>query len=288
MKKLAFFTLIFLFSSVSISLAADLGSSSSLGDTLVYVGEHLGEMMPDDGKYLFGSVVQDTGDIFKVPFESGENGIFNTKSLLTGTLFLGSIPATIYGLDNRIRRNARNIDDGTAGALKNIGLGVTLGGLGAVYGWGVYSHDEGARHVALTGVEGIGVASLIGVVAKAAFGRKRPRDGGGPRGFLRGGSSFPSGKSIMAFSAAAALSEGFNNRWWAAIPAYGLASMTGIGRMGKDAHWASDVLASALIGVGTTKLLFYLHRRRDWPSSLAIAPLVTDEGVAGAALTFRW
>jgi len=93
----------------------------------------------------------------------------------------------------------------------------------------------------------------------------------------------------MAFAAATAVSEGFNNRWWAAVPAYSFALMTGIGRMGKDAHWASDVLTSSLIGVGATELLFYLHRRREWPTSaLTIMPMVGERGAAGAALSFSW
>jgi len=83
-----------------------------------------------------------------------------------------------------------------------------MGGLGAVYGWGILSRN--ARR--LSGGVGHGKATSHG-------------------DFLRGGKSFPSGKSILAFSAATALSEGFNNRWWAAVPAYGLALMTGLGRM---------------------------------------------------------
>ncbi|MFQ5851622.1 MAG: phosphatase PAP2 family protein [Candidatus Binatia bacterium] len=288
MKKSALFILISVFSSVEISLAGDFGLSASVSDTLMDMGASVGEAVLDDGKYLLSSVLNDTGDILKAPFAVGERGVVNTKSVLTGALVLGSIPATIYGLDNPIRRNVRKMNDGTAGPLQNIGLGMTIGGLGAVYGWGILSRNEGARHVALTGLEGMGVASLLGLGAEAAFGRRRPREGGGPRGFFKGGESFPSGKSILAFSAATALSEGFKNRWWATIPAYGLAVMTGIGRMGKDAHWASDILASALIGVGTTKLLFYLHRQREVPSSLVITPMVTERGAVGARLNFTW
>ncbi len=75
------------------------------------VRTNLGETVLDDGKYLFGSVLNDTRDIFKAPFDVGERGVVNAKSVLTSALVLGSIPATIYGLDNRIRRNVRKIDD---------------------------------------------------------------------------------------------------------------------------------------------------------------------------------
>ena len=259
---------------------------SSFGESFLDAGGRLGEALLDDGSYLFRSVFNDVGDILKAPFERDE--IVSTKNILTGALLLGSVPATIYGLDNPIRRNVRNMNDETADVLRNVGLGATLGGLGLVYGWGVYSRNDEARHVVLTGMEGMGVASLLGLGAKAAFGRNRPRDGDGPQAFFKGGDSFPSGQSTLAFAAATALSEGFNDRWWAAVPAYSLALMTGIGRIGKDAHWASDVLASALIGVGTTKLFFYLHRERDVPSSLVITPMVTERGALGASFNFSW
>ncbi len=177
---------------------------------------------------------------------------------------------------------------GTSNALNYVGLGTTVGGLGLVYGWGALSRNEEARHVALTGVEGVGLASLLGVGAKFAFGRNRPSDGGGPRAFFKGGDSFPSTQSTLAFAAATALSEGFDNRWWAAVSAYSFALMTGIGRIGKDKHWASDILTSALIGVGTTKMVFYLHREREGQSSLFITPMLSDRGVAGARLSFAW
>lgn len=249
---------------------------------------NLNDTMLDDGKYLFGSVFNDVGDIVKAPFEADWGEAANTKNILTGVLALGSIPATIYGLDNPIRRNLRDMNSGTANALNYVGLGMTVGGVGLVYGWGALSRNEEARHVALTGVEGIGLASLLGLGAKFAFGRNRPTDGGGPRAFFKGGDSFPSTQSTLAFAAATALSEGFDNRWWAAIPAYSFALMTGIGRIGKDKHWASDILTSALIGVGTTKLVFYLHREREGQSSLAIIPMVTGTGAVGARLNFNW
>lgn len=259
--------------------------AASLGESLISSAEKLGGALADDGAYFFRSVLNDMGDLLKLPFEEKEIGM---RDIVTGALVVGSIPATIYGLDDPIRRNVRKMPNGTAGILQDVGLGVTVGSLGVVYGWGLYSGDEAARHAVLTGIESIGVISLVGLGAKAAFGRQRPSDGDGSRAFFKGGDSFPSGKSGLAFAAATTLSEAFDNRWWVAIPSYGLAIMTGVGRMGKDAHWASDVLVSALSGVSTTKLLFYLHRQREWPSSLSIIPMTTDKGVVGASLSFSW
>ncbi len=122
---------------------------------------NLGDMMLDDGQYLFGSTFDDAGDLIKAPFEADWGEAVNTKNILTGILALGSIPATIYGLDNPIRRNLRDMNGGTANDLNYAGLGMTVGGVAMVYGWGAISHNEEARHVAMTGVEGIGLASLV-------------------------------------------------------------------------------------------------------------------------------
>lgn len=258
---------------------------ASISDTLLDARDNLVDAVPDDGAYFLNSVLSDVGDVLKLPFEKHDIRI---REVLTATVLIGSIPATIYGLDNPIRRNVRKMNDNTANALEYVGLGTTVGGLGLIYGWGVFSRNEEARHVALTGVEGVGAASLVGLGLKAAFGRKRPSEGEGSRAFFKGGESFPSERSTIAFAAAAALSEGFNNKWWVAAPAYSLALATGIGRMGKDAHWASDVLTAALIGAGTTKLLFYLHRDRNVLSPLFVTPMVSDRGVKGASLGFNW
>jgi membrane-associated phospholipid phosphatase len=241
--------------------------------------------LADDGSYLFHSFYRDGIDLFKLPLRANE---VTVTGVLVGTAILGTIPATIYGLDDPLRRNAKNIPDSTAGDLSAIGEATAYGSLGLIYGWGLYSHDDEARHAVLTGVEGIGLSSLLTVGIKAAFGRKRPKTDAGPKAFFQGGQSFISGEATPTFAAAATISEAFDYHWWAAIPAYSLAVMTGVGRMGKDAHWASDILGSALVGAGTTELLFYLHREREKPNSLIILPMIPSQGGMGMTVGFTW
>src|SRR5215510_3095976 len=259
--------------------AASPSQPSSIG------GENLSKLLANDGSYLFRSLYRDGVDLVKLPLRIPE--VTLTDVLIT-TVVLGTIPATIYGLDDPIRRNVKNIPDGTAGTLTTVGQGTTLGSLGVIYGWGLYARNDEARHAVLTGVEGIGLSSLLTVGIKAAFGRKRPNANDGPLAFFKGGQSFISGDTTPTFAAAATISEAFDYHWWAAIPAYSLAVMTGVGRMGKDAHWASDILGSALVGAGTTELLFYLHREREKPTSLIILPFVPGHGAMGATVGFNW
>ncbi len=260
-------------------------SAASPGQPANLARGNLFHLLADDGSYLLHSLYSDTGDILKLPLRIQEVTLVD---VLTATVIIGTIPATIYGLDDPLRRNAKNIPDSTAGHLTAIGQGTTMGSLGVIYGWGLYSHNDEARHAVLTGIEGIGLSSLLTVGMKYAFGRKRPNAGDGPRAFFQGGQSFVSGDTTPTFAAAAAISEAFDYHWWAAVPAYSLAVMTGVGRMGKDAHWASDILGSALVGAGTTELLFYLHRQREKPTSLIILPMLPGQGATGVTVGFTW
>jgi membrane-associated phospholipid phosphatase len=267
------------------SLVSAQDSAVSPAQPANLAGENVFGLLADDGGYLFHSLYSDTGDILKLPLRIQEVTLVD---VLTATAIIGTIPATIYGLDDPLRRNAKNIADGTAGHLTAIGQGTTMGTLGVIYGWGLYSHNDEARHAVLTGIEGIGLSSLLTVGMKYAFGRQRPKTGDGPKAFFQGGQSFVSGDTTPTFAAAAAISEALDYHWWAAIPAYSLAVMTGVGRMGKDAHWASDILGSALVGAGTTELLFYLHRQREKPTSLIILPMLPGQGATGVTVGFTW
>ncbi len=259
--------------------AATSGQSSNIA------GESVFDSLADDGSYLYHSLYSDAGDLLTLPLRVKE---VTLTDVVIATVVLGTIPATIYGLDSRIERNVKNIPDSTAGHLTAVGQGTTLGSLGLIYGWGLYSRNDEARHAVLTGVEGIGLSSLLTLGMKYAFGRERPNKGDGPLAFFKGGQSFVSGDTTPTFAAAATISEAFDYHWWAAVPAYSLAVMTGVGRMGKDAHWASDILGSALVGAGTTELLFYFHRQREKPSSLIILPMVPGGGPMGLSVGFNW
>jgi len=65
-----------------------------------------------------------------------------------------------------------------------------------------------------------------------------------------GGSSFPSGHTSAAFASATAISLAFP-KWYIALPAYTWASCVGYSRMHLGCHYPSDVLAGAILGIGT-------------------------------------
>lgn len=81
-------------------------------------------------------------------------------------------------------------------------------------------------------------SGAVSGIIKLGVNRRRPSGGG---------LSFPSGHTTAAFSAVPVLARDLG--WRAALPALGLAAMTGLGRMEDRRHYLSDVLFGAAIGL---------------------------------------
>ena len=73
--------------------------------------------------------------------------------------------------------------------------------------------------------------------------------------------SFPSGHTSAAFSTATSLTYAYG--WKAAIPAYGLAALSGLSRIADDKHWTSDVVAGAFLGIIWGRASFYSSSATD-------------------------
>jgi len=84
-------------------------------------------------------------------------------------------------------------------------------------------------------------ASGVGLVGKSLVNEERPDKSGND--------SFPSNHSANAFAAATTLNRRYG--WEYGFPAYGVATLVGVGRVKADKHYWKDVLAGAVIGVSS-------------------------------------
>lgn len=105
---------------------------------------------------------------------------------------------------------------------------------------------------------GLSYAAADGVesVLKPVIGRHRPDASGRPGRFHPFGAgggwdSFPSGHTVHAFALAAAITQEAHRPWVAAV-SYGAASVVGLQRMYTQAHWASDVVGSAVLATAVS------------------------------------
>ena len=193
--------------------------------------------------------------------------------------------------ENRVVRNTAAVV-GDLAAPGSLIIGGTLYAVGRLGG------NERMASLGLHGTEavliGLGTVSL----GKVITGRARPyvtadtnaRDFKFMRG-LRGTDyqSFPSGHTVMAFAAAAAVT-GETARWWPdATPyigtaLYGGAALAGLSRMYNDKHWASDVLVGAAIGTFVGQKVVRYHRTHPdnridrWFLAASLVPAPTGGG----------
>jgi undecaprenyl-diphosphatase len=109
------------------------------------------------------------------------------------------------------------------------------------------------------------VAPLFCVLLKTLIDRARP-----PGGLVHAaGPSFPSGHVAYAGATCLALvllftTPGTRRRWWSALAILGVVGMAW-SRTYLQAHWLTDVIAGALLGIGVSLLVFALaQRHQSW------------------------
>jgi membrane-associated phospholipid phosphatase len=174
-------------------------------------------------------------------------------------------------------------------------IGVTM------YLAGRISDNKKLASLGLHGTEALLIGEASAAVLKTLVGRQRPyvvpRNASSYQ-LMRGHQSnayrsFPSGHSVAAFAAAAAVTAETSRNdpsstWYVAPVMYGGAALVGISRMYNNQHWASDVLIGA--GIGTFAGLKVVRFHDSRPHSgldrfLLTASLVPVEG-GGHSL--RW
>jgi membrane-associated phospholipid phosphatase len=209
------------------------------------------------------------------------NDAYLAGGFIAGTLLL-------HPVDELFARRLQNKSSQSSRFLQDVAVTFrTIAEPGAFFiGGGLYiagraSKQRDMADLGLHGTEAVVLGSIFAGVLKDAFGRARPfvhpptdSTGFNPndwqfgRGLTSGDNyrSFPSGHSVAAFAAAAAVVNE-TSRWWPDLtwvigPAmYGGAGIVGLSRMYNNRHWASDVMMGAAIGTfAGNKVVRYHHR----------------------------
>jgi membrane-associated phospholipid phosphatase len=191
-------------------------------------------------------------------------------------------------LDEELRHFVENHATETTRSLARtfepFGAEYAWGALGAFFLSGRFLKSEKAAAVAEDGfVSSLIAAGAITPILKATVGRQRPSQTEGTFALSEGGTSFPSGHATQAFALASVIASHYDSPW-VKIASYGVAGLVGLARMEDKAHYASDVLAGALIGIVVGKTVVRLHDAERF--SISAAPSVNTAS-PGVALTFR-
>lgn len=109
----------------------------------------------------------------------------------------------------------------------------------AAWGAGALFHGDNVKETGKSLV--VGLAADVALVTSIKLLTRRERPDGTDL------QSFPSGHTSGAFTAATVLSR--RHGWRLGLPAYALASVTAMNRMEDRRHFASDVVAGAVLGI---------------------------------------
>lgn len=118
---------------------------------------------------------------------------------------------------------------------------------------------------------------------KFAAGRSRPNETSRVDDWRNGGDSFPSMHVSTAFAVGTVLAESGSNdyRWLRRGIGYGLAAATAYARLDSNAHWLSDTVAGAALGIATAQFAMQRSDEHKYRSAVTVVPV---EG--GAMLTY--
>jgi membrane-associated phospholipid phosphatase len=165
-----------------------------------------------------------------------------------------AVVGTAAFIDAPLRDEMRRQPKGNSLMLiEHLGAEYSIAVMGGFYLAGSLADNDKAIAVAQDGLTASIIASgLVTPAIKIVAGRSRPYDNSGTTDFNSVGaanpnSSFPSGHTTEAFALASVISAHYEETWIKAS-AYTVAGLVGVARTYHDAHFASDVLAGALIG----------------------------------------
>ena len=152
------------------------------------------------------------------------------------------------------------------------------------FGYASLTHSSAGRSESWNMLESAGLASLTGFAMKYAFGRQRPYQTTDSNKWFAGGSSFPSLHVTAAFAIGTVLAESGNPkiRWLRRTIGYGIGLGTAYLRMKHNAHWLSDTVAAAALGMATAH--FVMDRRAHDGMQHSMVSVVPVRG--GAMLAY--
>ncbi|HEX8726076.1 MAG TPA: phosphatase PAP2 family protein [Gemmatimonadaceae bacterium] len=152
--------------------------------------------------------------------------------------------------------------------------------------------------------EALVVASAAGFVLKGAIGRPLPRQANADADSYRFGrgirvdgnwQAFPSGHTLAAFSIASAVTAEAFDRWpaharWVGVLTYSAAAASGVSRLYNNAHWVSDIIFGAGIGIFSgIKTVQYEHAHPgDWLNRVLAHASVAPNPKRGATVGFSF
>ena len=136
----------------------------------------------------------------------------------------------------------------------------TGGVIGVLYLTGRATHNDRLRETGLLAAEALIDSNIVVTSLKTVSQRQRPSVDNSSGEFFDGGSSFPSGHAVNAWSLATVIAQEYgNHRPLVKVGVYGLATAISLSRYTGRNHFLSDALVGSAIGYGIGRYVYSKH-----------------------------
>jgi len=206
---------------------------------------------------FFKDILRDQKAIWTAPFHLGRD---DTKWLAPVGLGTAALIVTDRQTGDELAESRGQLHISRVVSYAGSTLGVA-GITGAFYIVGRSTHNYRARETGVLGAEALVDSGIVVTVVKEITQRRRPNAASDRGDFFDGGSSFPSGHSIQAWSLATVIANEYHDHRAVQIAAYGIAGAVSISRFTGEKHYLSDVLVGGAMGFGIGRYVYRVHHR---------------------------
>jgi membrane-associated phospholipid phosphatase len=194
-------------------------------------------------------------------------------------LLLGGTAAGLLVADHNIMQHntfspanvMRSVD------FSNYGVGAMVGAGAGLYLWGHLTGDDHKQETGILSGESALNALVVATGLGYLFGRERPNVDNAQGSFFRGGKSFPSDHSAVAWSIASMVAHGYPGRL-TKLFSYGLASAVSLSRVTGNQHFPSDVFVGGAMGWLIAREMYHQHHDENLGGEAWGGPSVNDHG----------
>ena len=196
---------------------------------------------------------------------------------LGGLGVLASISFLDSSIDREIQANYRGVFADYVDVANELGGFRTIVPVTSLFAVSLATRNRRFQDAAFTSFQSMIYANALNFSIKYATGRFRPLKDEGPHRFapLSGNASFPSGHTATAFAILTPWAM-----YYPHVASYSLLALgaggTALGRIAKDKHWATDVLAGGTIGFLTAYWLTRRHQGKT-PRRLSLTPITGND-----------
>lgn len=219
-------------------------------------------------KNFFANILRDQRGIWSSPFHLNRN---DAKWAVPLTLSAAALFATDRQTSGKLVENGDNLRRlRISKNISRLGSLYTTGGIAAgFYLVGRTGNNPRARETGVLATEALIDSTIVVEALKAVSQRQRPPVDNSSGEFFAGGSSFPSGHAISAWSVATVIAQEYgHHRPLVQVGAYGLATAVSLSRYTGRNHFLSDVLVGSAMGYGIGR---YVYRKHHDPALDALS-----------------